>query len=105
MTELDIAVDVLHDWLQKNGKCTGVDDDEWTDEEFDDIFFNNTKNNGRLNNDRILDEEEDLTQSPSNRCPTLGRMVGGGGNSRQCSSAEEVLKFNPELVSRKRLGR
>ncbi len=97
MTELDIAVDVLHDWLQENGKCTGVDDDDSTDEEFDDIFFHNTENRGR-NNDRLFEEEENLTQSPSNRCPALGRMVRG---SRQCSGSEEgeVLEFNPELVS------
>ncbi len=92
MTELDIAVDVLHDWLEESGKCTGATVDADLDAGgLDDIFYNNTENRGR--NNRQLDDN--TTISSPNNCATLGRMIEGWHSN----SDENVLEFDPELVS------
>ncbi len=92
MTELDIAVDVLHDWLEEHGKCIRDTDDADVDEGgLDDIFYNNTENRG--GNNRQLDDNTTIS-SPS-KCTTFGRMIGGWHSNGE----ENVLEFDPELVS------
>eukprot|EP01084_Bolivina_argentea_P305754 528223_1 len=92
MTELDIAVDVLHDWLEEHGKCIRDTDDADVDEGgLDDIFYNNTENRG--GNNRQLDDNTTIS-SPS-KCTTFGRMIGGWHSNGE----ENVLEFDPELVT------
>ncbi len=96
MTELDLAADVLHDWLQENGKCTEFANvDNMTGEgEFDeDFFFDTTENRGK--NNRLF--EDNTTATSSNRCPTLGHMH--RHLQRSTCSDDNILLFNPELVS------